>query len=413
MTTATAVTDTASLVRHRPFVCYWLARVSTAGAYQMMAVAIGWQVYDLSGSALALGFVGLAQFIPMICLTLIVGTVADRYDRRAVIRTTQIGKALCAATLAAASIGGFISEPLLFIVVFFFGICRTFETPTMHTLVPGIVPLAMLPRAIAASQTANQTAIITGPAIGGFLYLAGPGVVYGTCTAIFIGASILIGMVQLIRLPQEPRKVTLETVFAGFHYMLKNRIVLGAISLDLFAVLLGGVTAILPIYARDILHTGPEGLGILRAAPAIGALSVSVFLARNSLREHVGLIMFGAVIMFGLSILVFGLSTSMWLSVAALAVYGATDAVSVVIRHSLVQTRTPDEMLGRVMAVNSLFTGTSGSLGEFESGAAAAAFGPVVSAVIGGVGAITAAIIWMVIFPELRRVQRVMPEEET
>jgi MFS family permease len=403
--------DDPALIRHPAFVLYWLSRVASTLAYQMMSVAIGWQVYELTNSPLDLGFVGLFQFLPVIAGTLVIGHVADHYDRRKVVRTCQLGNALAAVVLTVASFAGWHSIGLIFSVVFVTGACRAFEGPTLHTLVPGIVPQRMLSRAIAAGATAHQVAIISGPALGGLLYVFGPGVVYATCLAGFAAASIFVTLIRLDHTPPERKPVTLETVFAGFHYIRTRPILLGAISLDLFAVLLGGVTALLPIYARDILETGPWGLGLLRSAPAIGALTVSVFLARTALKQRVGHIMFASVIVFGFSIVVFGLSSSLLLSVAALAVYGAADAVSVVIRHSLVQTRTPNEMLGRVIAVNSLFTGTSGSLGQFESGAVAALVGAVPSVLIGGVGAILIAIAWMRLFPDLARVESVTVEK--
>jgi MFS family permease len=412
MSATLSAADQTPLLSYRSYIFYWLARVATNGASQMLLVAVGWQIYNLTNNPLDLGYVGLIQFVATISLTLVVGTVADRYDRRTVVRTCQIGKALATAVLAAASFGGFVSRELFFLVIFVFGACRAFETPTMHALVPGIVPPTILSRAIAASNSASQVAIIVGPAVGGFLYLLGPGNVYLTCTAVFVIASIFISLIRLERPTGQPKKVSLQTVFAGFHYIRNQPVVFGVILLDLFAVLLGGVTALLPIYARDILHTGPEGLGILRAAPAVGAIFISIGLAHSALTKHVGMILLTVVTCFGLSIIVFGLSTSLYLSIAALAVYGAMDACSVVIRHSLVQTRTPHDMLGRVMAVNSLFTSTSGTLGDFESGVVAAFFGPVVAALVGGVGAIAIAVTWGVMFPALRRVQNVMPESD-
>jgi MFS family permease len=277
----------------------------------------------------------------------------------------------------------------------------------MHALVPGIVPPDLLQRAIAAAATAGQTAIICGPAIGGLLYLFGASTVYLTCTAVFVLASVLVSLIRLRSAPPVKLPLTLESVFAGFRYILHNKVVLGAISLDLFAVLLGGVTALLPIYAKDVLATGPWGLGLLRSAPALGALAVSIWLAHHQLRSHVGHVLFLSVAAFGAAAIVFALSTSLVLSILALAVYGAGDAVSVVIRHSLVQTRTPNEMLGRVVAVNAMFTGTSGTLGEFRAGAVAALSGAFISVLAGGLGVIAVALIWMKLFPEIRRIDRI------
>jgi MFS family permease len=275
----------------------------------------------------------------------------------------------------------------------------------MHALVTGIVPASLLPRAIAASASANQTAIICGPALGGLIYAFGPAAVYWTCTAVFVAASVLISLIHSDPRPRETKPLSLESVFAGFAYIFGRPLILGAISLDLFAMLLGGVTALLPIFARDILATGPWGLGLLRSAPAIGALAMTVVLARVSLQRRVGQILFASLAAFALSILVFALSRSLPLSMVALVVYGASDSISVVIRNSLVQTRTPNEMLGRVLAVNSMCTGTSGTLGEFRAGLVAAWFGVMAAVVAGGVGALLVTVIWMRAFPDLARVR--------
>jgi MFS family permease len=376
----------------------------------MQAVAVGWQIYALTGSAFDLGLVGLVQFFPVVVLGVLIGHIADRYDRRVVVGTCQIVKALAAAAFAVGTIGGFLTRDVMLAILFVSGTARAFETPTMHTLVPGIVPPEILPRAIAASSTATQTAIICGPALGGLLYIFGASTVYLTCTAVFVLASILVSQIQMQRTPPDKKPVTLGAVFAGFRYIRHNKVVLGAISLDLFAMLLGGVTALLPIYAKDVLMTGPWGLGLLRSAPALGALAVSIWLAHHQLERHVGRVLFSAIAAFGAATIAFAFSTSIALSIVALAIYGAADAVSVVIRHSLVQTRTPSEMLGRVMAVNFMFTGTSGTLGEFRAGTVAALFGAFTSVLVGGVGAILVGLLWMKLFPELRRIERIESE---
>jgi len=399
-----------ALLEHRSYVAYWCARTATNAAYQMQAVAVGWQIYDLTGSAFDLGLVGLVQFFPVVVLGLLIGHIADRYDRRVVVGTCQVIKALAAAALALGTLAGFLSRDVMLAILFISGTARAFETPTMHTLVPGIVPPELLQRAIAASSTATQAAIIGGPAIGGLLYLFGASTVYLTCTAVFVLASILISFIQMQRTPPDKKPVSVEAVFAGFRYIRHNPVVLGAVSLDLFAMLLGGVTALLPVYAKDVLVTGPWGLGLLRSAPAIGALAISVWLAHHQIRKRVGHVLFIAVIAFGLATVAFAFSTSIVLSILALAVYGAGDAVSVVIRHSLVQTRTPHEMLGRVLAVNFMFTGTSGTLGEFRAGTVAGLFGAFTSVLVGGVGAIVVALLWMKLFPELRRIDTIQGE---
>jgi len=398
------------LTGHRSFVLFWCARTFTNGAYMMQGVAVGWQIYELTNNPLDLGLVGLVQFFPLIAMSIIAGQVLDLFDRRVIAGVCQIGKALAALLLAVGTAQGWLGREAMFAILFLSGTARAFEIPTMHSLLPGIVPVTLLPRAIAASATAQQTAVICGPSIGGLMYAFGPTAVYATCTLVFMAASVLIGLIQVAPRPEQRKPVTLATVFAGFRYIRHQPIVLGAISLDLFAVLLGGVTALLPIYARDILEAGPWALGLLRSAPAVGALATAIVLAHHSIASHAGRIMFVAVGMFGLATLIFGLSTSVVLSFLALVVYGASDAVSVVIRQSLVQLRTPHDMLGRVMAVNAMCTGSSGTLGEFRAGVVAAWLGAVPAVLMGGVGTIVVMLIWMWAFPQLRRVGKLSPE---
>jgi MFS family permease len=398
------------LTGYRSFVLFWCARTFTNGAYMMQGVAVGWQIYELTNNPLDLGLVGLVQFFPLIAMSIIAGQVLDLFDRRVIAGVCQIGKALAALLLAVGTAQGWLGREAMFAILFLSGTARAFEIPTMHSLLPGIVPVTLLPRAIAASATAQQTAVICGPSIGGLMYAFGPTVVYATCTLVFVAASALIGLIQVAPRPEQRKPVTLATVFAGFRYIRHQPIVLGAISLDLFAVLLGGVTALLPIYARDILEAGPWALGLLRSAPAVGALATAIVLAHHSIASHAGRIMFVAVGMFGLATLIFGLSTSVVLSFLALVVYGASDAVSVVIRQSLVQLRTPHDMLGRVMAVNAMCTGSSGTLGEFRAGAVAAWLGAVPAVLMGGFGTIVVMLIWMWAFPQLRRVGKLTPE---
>ncbi len=397
-----------SLLRHRSFVLFWCARTSTTGAYQMLAVAVGWQLYDLTGNPLDLGIVGLVQFLPLVALTLVTGQIADRYDRRAVMRVTQLCKALAAIALAIGTIGGWLTRELIFTILFIIGVGRAFEMPLLHAMVPDIVGQSILPRAIAASATAQQTAIICGPAIGGVIYALGPQVVYFTCAAVFVTAAVLISLVETALARQDKTAVTLASLFAGFTYIRNRQVLFGVISLDLFAVVLGGVTALMPIYARDVLGTGPWGLGLLRSAPAVGALVSSVVLSRYMIMHRAGHFLFASVAAYGLAITIFGLSTSLALSLAALAAYGAADAISVVVRHSLVLTRTPNEMLGRVMSVNTMFTGTSSTLGDFRAGAMAAWLGAVPAVLIGGVGAVLVTLLWMRLFPELPKIDRLI-----
>jgi MFS family permease len=380
--------------------------VATTLAFQMQAVAIGWQVYDLTGSALDLGLVGLAQFIPGFALSLLVGHIADRYDRRLILRICMGIEALATLALALAGLFGGLTVGKLFAAIFVIGAARASELPTLHALMPQLVPPQLIPRAAAASASSNQTAIILGPALGGLAYALGPALVYALAAAGFIAASLLISAIR-VALPAPPReRPSLASLFGGVAFVRGHPALMGAISLDLFAVLLGGATALLPIYARDILRTGPWGLGLLRSAPALGALAASLVLARRPLDGGVGRKLFVAVIAFGLATCVFALSTSFPLSLAALAALGAADSVSVVIRFSLVQIETPDALRGRVSAVNSMFIGASNSLGEFESGATAALFGTVPATLLGGIGSILVALLWRRFFPALFRVDR-------
>jgi MFS family permease len=407
-----AAADSTRLSRHRSFVLFWCARTFTNGAYMMQGVAVGWQIYDLTNNPLDLGLVGLVQFFPLIAMSIVAGQVLDLFDRRVVAGVCQAGKALGALLLAIGTAQGWLGREAMFGLLFLSGTARAFEIPTMHSLLPGVVPTLLLPRAIAASASAQQTAIICGPSIGGLMYALGPAVVYATCTLMFVAAGVLISLIQVAPRKEERKPVTLETLFAGFSYIRHHPIVLGAISLDLFAVLLGGVTALLPIYARDILEAGPWALGLLRSAPAVGALTISIVLAHRAIASNAGTIMFAAVGMFGLASVMFGLSTSIALSFLALTIYGASDAISVVIRQSLVQLRTPNDMLGRVMAVNSLCTGSSGTLGEFRAGVVAAWLGAVPSVLIGGFGAIAVMLVWMWAFPQLRQVDKLGTDGE-
>jgi MFS family permease len=398
------------MLRHRPFAFFWFARGFTSIAFQIQGVAVGWQVYALTGSPFYLGLVGLAQFLPMFLLTLVVGHVADRYDRRMVVRLCQIVEGLAAAALAFGSFSGWQSKESILVVVSIAGAARAFEAPTIHALVPGLVPALLIPRAMAWSASAHQTATILGPAIGGLLYTAGPTAAYATASILFLTASLLIALIRIERAPPNREPVSLQSLFAGIVFIRNQPVVLGAISLDLFAVLLGGATALLPVYARDILVAGPWGLGLLRSAPAVGALAMSIFLARKMIEHRIGWVMFVAVVIFGVATIVFAISTSFVLSLGALVVLGAADVISVVIRSSLVQIKTPDEMRGRVSAVNSMFIGTSNQLGEFESGLTAALFGVVPAVLVGGVGTIVVVILWMRLFPQLLRIDSLKPD---
>jgi MFS family permease len=395
-----------SVLRHRPFLLFWLARVASTIAFQMQVVAVGWQVYELTGSAFDLGLVGLAQFLPALALALVVGHVADRHNRRLIVRTCQIVAAGAAAALAIATAKGWLGFEQVLGIVVVVGAARAFEMPSLQALLPGLVPKPRFTQAVAWSSSASQTAIIVGPALGGLLYAVGPSVVYLVCSGLFLLASLLISAIRLDVTPPLREKPSLASLFAGIAFIQSRPAVLGAISLDLFAVLLGGATALLPIYARDILASGPWGLGLLRAAPAVGALGMAILLAHRPPKRRAGRIMFGGVAAFGVATIVFALSRSFILSLAALAVLGAADMICVFLRQSLVQIATPDHMRGRVGAVNSVFIGTSNQLGEFESGVTAAWLGVVPAVVLGGVGTLIVAALWLRLFPDLRRVDR-------
>ena len=370
----------------------------------MQSVAIGWTVYSLTGSAFDLGLVGLAQFLPVLLLTLPAGHAADRYDRRIIVAICQGVEAFGGALLAIGAATGWLGVGGIFAIVALLGAARSFESPTLSALMPGLVGEARLQEASAWSASANQTATILGPAGGGLLYALGAPVPFALATGLFVVAGILVSRITYERAVPAREPATLKSVLSGAVFIWEHPAVLGAISLDLFAVLLGGATALLPIYARDILHTGSWGLGILRAAPAVGALATSVYLARNPLRRYAGLRMFAAVGVFGLATVVFAVSRSLWLSIAALVLLGAADVVSVVVRFALVQMRTPEAMRGRVSAINMLFIGTSNQLGEFESGMTAALLGTVPATLIGGIATIGIALLWMRLFPTLRDV---------
>ena len=394
------------LLSHPGLALLLLSRGGSSLGYQMQAVAVGWQIYELTHRVFSLGLLGLAQFAPMVLLIFAAGHVADRFDRRRVAALCQCVEALGAAVLAAGSMLHFLTPGLIYAVVALLGAARAFEGPCMQAMLPSLVPAALFPRAAALSSSMLQTCTIVGPSLGGLLYGLGAPVPYIVCTVMFLVAAGMNGLVRMESPPRPARKVDLDAVFGGIRFIRANPDILGAISLDLFAVLLGGATALLPVYAHDILHAGPVALGLLRAAPAIGALAVSLVLARRPIGGNAGRLMFASVAVFGVATVVFGVSRSLPLSIGCLAVLGGADVVSVVIRSSLVQLRTPEEMRGRVSAVNMLFIGTSNQLGEFESGALAALVGAVPAVVLGGVGTLVVTLAWMRLFPTLRRLDR-------
>ena len=382
---------------------YWWARLAGTAANQMMLVAVGWQMYDLTGSAWDLGLVGLLQFLPALVLMLPAGHAIDTYHRGRIMAVCLAVQAVVGLLLAHAAWDGWASRGLLLGLSVVLGSTKAFQMPASQAMAPLLVPPEVLPRALAFGSAGMQAAIITGPALGGFIYVAGASAVYLTAAALFSGAMLTMLTVVYRSAPRPREPVTFATLLAGVSYIRQREVVLGAISLDLFAVLLGGATALLPMFAKDVLHVGPWGLGLLRGAPAVGALLMSLLLTRFAVARRVGRTMFISVAVYGVATLVFGLSESFLLSMGALFVSGAADMVSVVIRQSLVQLETPDAMRGRVSAVNSVFIGASNQLGEFESGAVAAALGPVGSVVLGGLGTLVVAAVWMRLFPALYR----------
>lgn len=405
-------TSAASLRQHPAFVQFWFARIASGFGFQMLSVAVGWQIYEITGRALDLGLIGLVQFIPSVVLALPAGHVADQFERRRIVLLGQIVDLLAIAVLAALSLLHAAHEAGILALVFVIGVAKAFEFPAMQSMLPALVPPALLGRAMAVNGSAGQAAMIMGPALGGLLYVAGPGVVYVVCALLYLAAVLLMSRLRYEQAQPKREPATLKTLFAGVHFIRARPDVLGVISLDLFAVLLGGATALLPIFAKDVLHTGPWGLGLLRAAPAVGALLMSVWLARHNLERRVGTLMFASVAGFGVATLVFAVSTWLWLSLVALFALGAFDMVSMVIRGALVQLDTPDDMRGRVSAVNAIFINTSNQLGEFESGLLAAWLGAVNATLIGGIGTLVVVGLWMWMFPSLRRRQKLHAEPD-
>jgi MFS family permease len=396
------------------FRAFWLARLSATIAQMAMVIVIGWQVYDiardphglnmgLKEASFQLGLIGIVQFVPLFALTLVTGWTADRLDRRWIARGAVLLELLCAAALALLAWQDAMTLYALFAIAALLGVARAFAGPSLGALAPNLVPREILPKAIALSSIAWQSGSIAGPALGGYLYAAAPVAPYAASAGLFA-----VALAALFAIPPVARSTIAKgpnpwrQMVEGLHYVRHNRLVLGAISLDLFAVLLGGATAMLPVFARDILHAGPEGLGHLRAAPAVGATLTAAWFAFQPLKTNVGVKMLIAVAVFGTATVVFGLSRSMWLSLGCLALLGSADMFSVYVRQSLIQLHTPDTMRGRVSAVSGLFISASNELGEAESGFLAALIGPVTAVIAGGIGAVAVVAVWAWKFPELR-----------
>jgi MFS family permease len=403
------------------FRLYWIARFAAVVSTMGMVVIIGYQVYDtaradydmsIREASLQIGLVGLFQFVPLALLTPVAGWVADRFERRTVARIANAIDMCVALALGYVTANALLSLPLLFAFAALHGIARAFVGPAMSAIAPNIVPAALLPKAIAMSSIAWQSASVAGPALGGFLYAADPALPYWTAAALMFVAIVAMTPIRpIVPPPFEAKSTPLKQMADGLSYVRGHRFLLGAITLDLFAVLLGGATAMLPVYARDILNVGTEGLGILRAAPAVGAAFVALWFSWRPLRHNVGVKMIGAVVAFGIATVVFGLSQQMWLSLTALVALGGFDMLSVYVRSSLVQLHTPDTMRGRVSAVSGLAISASNELGEVQSGLAAALVGPVAAVVVGGAAAVAVALGWAYIFPELRRARTFAPPE--
>ncbi len=392
---------------HRDFIRFQLARfLSTVGA-QIASVAVGWQVYELTHRKLDLGFVGLAQFAPAVTLSLVTGSVADRFERRRVVALCHGLIALCFVALVALS-RAHVTDPLpIYAVLVVFGTARAFLGPSNQALMPTLIPPEMFARGMAWGSSIWQIAAVSGPALGGLLWAPLRGNVYALSAALsVISMALALSLRPRVTANEKKRGVSRDDVLAGVRYVWRNKIVLGSVSLDLFAVLFGGAVALLPVFARDILHTGAWGAGVLRSAPAAGATAMALWLAYHPLERNAGRAMLRCVAIFGVATVVFGLSESFALSVLALAVTGAVDMVSVVVRQHVVQLATPDAMRGRVSAVNLVFVSTSNELGEFESGLTAEAFGPVAAVVGGGVATILVVALWSRLFPALRDLDR-------
>lgn len=407
--TETAATGPFAAFRYRDLRLFMLSALLSTVSMQMQAVAVGWQVYALTGRALDLGYVGLALFLPAVVFSFATGPAADRLDRRRLLIACHVLLSLGMLLLFALTTWS-PSVSAIYAVLVLIGSARAFQGPTGQAMMPSLVPVTVFPNAVAWSSSTWQISVVAGPALGGAVYAVGGARGVYACSAVLelITVSVLLLLRAGGRDPNAPPRAqsTLREVSAGLRFVWQKRVILGAISLDLFAVLFGGAVALLPIYARDILHTDPRGLGILRSAPAVGALVVAIWLAYRPLLRRSGLVMFACVGVFGLSTIVFGLSRSFALSLCALALSGAADMISVFVRHSLVQLRTPDEMRGRVAAVNMIFIGASNELGEFESGVVANWLGSVPAVVLGGVATCIVVIVWMLLFPALRKVDR-------
>lgn len=398
--------------RHSGFRHYLIAQTCSSLSFQIVSLAVSWQIYAITHSAFMLGMIGLMQFLPSVLLALPAGHLADQYNRKTLIVVGQVVECIAVVGLIVLPLMSWLSTPALLGLVALFSIAKAVEGPANTSLLPALLPPELLSKAMATNQVFREAMVIAGPMIGGLLYVYSPQAAYGVAALAYLIALVMIATVRYVPVALTRLPMTMKNLFAGLHFIFERKDVLGVISLDLFAVLLGGVTALLPIFAQDILHTGPWGLGALRAAPSVGALLTGIWISRRVFTRHTGLIMFGCVAGFGVATLVFALSHNIILSLIALVALGGFDMVSMVIRGAMVQLDTPDAMRGRVNAVNSIFINTSNQFGEFETGVLASMLGTVPAAVVGGVGTLIVVAVWMKLFPSLRRRQQLTQSVE-
>ncbi|HZC56399.1 MAG TPA: MFS transporter [Xanthobacteraceae bacterium] len=394
------------LWRHPAFLRFLYVRIAASVALQIQVVAVGWQMYELTDSPFRLGLIGLVQFVPAICLFPLTGHVADRFDRRWVTFIGEIVEALAVGVLAVANFSGHLTPDLLLAMAFIVGTGRAFEQPSVQSVLPNIVSAKALPHAVAASTSGSQTAVVAGPALGGILVALSPTLVFAVAGLIWLSAGLVMITVAIERTSAARMPLDLKTLFSGVAFVARHKIVLGAILLDMLAVLFGNAMALLPVFARDIYAAGPLGFGILRAAPAVGSITTALMLARWPISDRVGRVMFATVTIFGIGTILLALAPSFIFALGAMVIIGASDTVSVVIRQTMVQLRTPDEMRGRVYAVNSMAVITSNQLGDFRAGAAAAAFGTIPSVLIGGFSILAVVLISRKVFGELYKADR-------
>lgn len=405
------MSDRFSAFRHSSYSRYFVSRFFTSLAVQIVSVSVGWQIYDLTQNAALLGWIGLVQFLPALVLVVITGVTADRFGRRTVMGLSVFVEMGCALAILGLAVSGRFDPFLVLAALTVFGVARAFYSPASSSLAVNLVPKEDFANAVGWVTASWQLASILGPVLGGLLYGTGAAIAYSTAVILFLLAGLIV-----LTIPKPPQRTsreptTLSTLLGGFSYVWKEKVVLGAISLDLFAVLLGGAVALLPVYARDILELGPSGLGLLRAAPGVGAVVMIAIITSFPIRDHAGIILFICVAMFGLATMVFGASTLAWVSIIALALVGAFDMVSVYVREILLQLWTPDDVRGRVNAVNSVFLGASNELGEARAGFMAHYLGAVVTVVAGGAAAVGIAALWAILFPEIRKTRYLHRDE--